>query len=268
MMFVRCSMQAKINNLFSSQVPNGTPKRVGSSSWRCLWTWTQTVTRSSTPISHAPLTQRTSASSSQPSKTPSCSSTSKNTTWCEEWNRREGERVREREWERNLQPHTHTMQSLETHTSAWNTALSSTTTYFIRPKPSMICPCCPLCSWLLDCPFLKRMAYRCVVPIIPPLVEKHSNTLPAFDTPRPPVILYRGSSRSSCWPGLGSHFFFIYTTLSPVLVCLRWVEGLLLVSFYGQRALSPSSYLTHACDTLQHEGTRPGPGLCSSAKGN
>ena len=101
-----------------------------------------------------------------------------NLVWRVKQKEREGEREREREWERNLQPHTHThmMQSLETHTSAWNIPLSITT-YFIRLIPSMICPYCPLCSWLLDCPFFKRTAYRCVVPIIPPLVEKHSNTL-------------------------------------------------------------------------------------------
>lgn len=53
-------------------------------------------------------------------------------------------------------------------------------------------------------------------------------------------------------------FPFPSTILSPVLVCTRWVEGLLWVgwAFHGQRALSPSSYLTHACYTLQNEGLR------------
>lgn len=83
-----------------SQGLSAMPKQVASSSWRCLWTWTQTVTRSSTPISHAPQIQRTSALSSRPSRTPSCSSTSKNTTWCEEKAKKKRAKERVIEWAR------------------------------------------------------------------------------------------------------------------------------------------------------------------------
>lgn len=64
------------------QVRRGTPRQAASLSWRCSWTWTQTAIRSFTPISPAPPTRRTSASSSPPSKTPSCSSIWRSTTWC------------------------------------------------------------------------------------------------------------------------------------------------------------------------------------------
>ncbi len=64
----------------NSQVRRGTPRRAASSSWRCSWIWTQTATRSSTRTSPAPQTPRTSASSSQRSRTPSCNTTSKSTT--------------------------------------------------------------------------------------------------------------------------------------------------------------------------------------------
>lgn len=64
------------------QVPRGMPKQGESLSSRCLWTWIQTATRSSTLTSPVPPTQRTSVLSSPPSKTPSCSSTWRSTTWC------------------------------------------------------------------------------------------------------------------------------------------------------------------------------------------
>lgn len=65
------------------QVPRETPRQRGSSSSKCLWTWTQTATRSSTPTSPVPRTLRTSALCLRPSRTPSYSSTWKSTTWCE-----------------------------------------------------------------------------------------------------------------------------------------------------------------------------------------
>lgn len=65
------------------QVPREILRQRGSSSSKCLWTWTPTATRSSTPTSPVPRTLRTSASCLQLSKTPSYSSISKSTTWCE-----------------------------------------------------------------------------------------------------------------------------------------------------------------------------------------
>ena len=85
----KCMNPAIIGSLVTSrpllaapQVRRGTPRQAASLSSRCLWTWTQTAIRSSTRISPAPPTQRTSASSSPPSKTPSCSSIWRSTTWC------------------------------------------------------------------------------------------------------------------------------------------------------------------------------------------
>lgn len=60
------------NDLLICQVPSRILLRVGSSSWKCLWTWTRTKTRSSTPISPVPPTPRTSTSSLLLSKTSSC----------------------------------------------------------------------------------------------------------------------------------------------------------------------------------------------------
>lgn len=57
------------------------PRQLENSSWRCSWTWTQTVIKLSTPTSRAPQTPRTSALSLLPSRTPSSSWTWRSTTW-------------------------------------------------------------------------------------------------------------------------------------------------------------------------------------------
>lgn len=138
-------MLSNNNNLLFSKVPSGMPKRVESSSWRCLWTWILTVTRSSTPISHAPLTRRTSASSLQLSKTPSFSSTLKNTTWCE--GRKGKRRERERVQERDLQPHTHKAESA----SSLILLLKECVPPHSLPDQHYPCsvPCCPQGSLML-----------------------------------------------------------------------------------------------------------------------
>lgn len=63
------------------QGPREMPRPLESSSWRCSWTWTQTVTKLSTPTSPAPQTPRTSALSLPPSRTPSSSWTWRSTIW-------------------------------------------------------------------------------------------------------------------------------------------------------------------------------------------
>lgn len=54
------------------------------------------------------------------------------------------------------------------------------------------------------------------------------------------------------WPWAWLRFFFFLSLRYIINSACVFEVGRL--SFYGQRALSPSSYLTHACYTLQHEG--------------
>lgn len=63
------------------QDPREMPRQLENSFWRCSWTWTQTVTKSSTPTSPAPQTPRTSALFLPPSRTPSSSWTWRSTIW-------------------------------------------------------------------------------------------------------------------------------------------------------------------------------------------
>lgn len=63
------------------QDPREMPKQLENSSWRCSWTWIQTVTKLSTPTSHAPQIPRTSALSLLLSRTPSSSWTWRSTIW-------------------------------------------------------------------------------------------------------------------------------------------------------------------------------------------
>lgn len=90
---------------------------------------------------------------------------------------------------------------------------------------------------------------------VAPLVQTHmkhsSITLPPFIPISWGFGLLQGSFRSLFGPGHGSDFFFLSLHYIINSACVFEVGRL---SFYGQRALSPSSYLTHACYTLQHEG--------------
>lgn len=145
------------------------------------------MTRSSTPTLRAPPTRRTSGSSLQPSKTPSCSSTSRSTTLSEE-----GKASDPRKQARDLQTHTHT----KSHNLSTNNKYSAVQTqisfalYFSTPT---------LC--FLNMPF---QLYNCFVILwFAPLAQ--TLTSDAISTLVPPSLF------GNCDPWvLLRHFFTLH----------------------------------------------------------